>query len=239
MSSINPMSIMMLMPIRSAFICFTMYFIIRNTCFGGKKLLLNLIFVMFFIQITQNIDTLFIGSAFPVMTRLDNISMILSGLFPLLATTPLLVYFFQNKNNAVEKIELSIKNLIIKLGIFGVIYLFFYILFGLFIIMRIEEFRLFYSSIEINPIMLIPFQILRGILLGIFVLPLINMIKTKKIFIISICLIYLCMAIDLILPNGLLPDKIRIAHLIEMTIENILFGIIVGNIMWDKQKTIA
>ena len=45
------------------------------------------------------------------------------------------------------------------------------------------------------------------------------------------------MAIDLIMPNALLPTNIRMAHLIEMTISMIIFGIIVGNIMWGKQKT--
>jgi len=239
-SSANPMSVLMFLPIRSAFLCFTMYFIIRNTGLGGKKLFLNLLFVMFFItSFTQHIDTLFIGSAFPVMTRLDIILIILSGLFALLATVPLLVYFFQNKDNTVEKIELNIKSLILKLGIIGIIYLIIYMFFGVFIIMRIEEFRVFYSAIEVNPIMLFPFQILRGILLGIFILPLMKMVKTKKIFIISICLVYLCMAVDLILPNVLLPTNIRIAHLIEMTISMVLFGIIVGSIMWGKQKTSA
>jgi len=217
-----------------------MYFIIKNTYFGGRKLFLNLVIVMFFIQsFTQHIDTLFIGSAFPTMTRLNIILIMLSGLFSLLATVPLLIYFFQNKNNVIETLKLNIQSLIKKLGIIGIIYLFFYMFFGLFVIMRIEEFRMFYSSLEINPIMLIPFQILRGIMLGIFVLPLKSMIKTKNIFIISICLVYLCMAVDLIMPNDLLPTNIRIAHLIEMTISMILFGIIVGNIMWGRQKTSA
>ena len=237
-STVNPMSIIMFLPIRSAWLCFTMYFIIKNTHFRGKKLFLNLTFVMFFIaSFTQHIDTLFIGSAFPVMTKLDIICTIISGLLSLLATTPLLVYFFQNNDNIMEKMELRIKSLIKKLAVIGIVYLFLYMLFGVFVIMRIEEYRLFYSSIEINPIMLIPFQILRGILLGFFVLPLKNMIKTKKVFIISICLVYLCMAVDLILPNALLPTNIRMAHLIEMTISMTIFGIIVGNIMWGKQKT--
>ena len=237
-SSFNPMSSMMFLPISSAFVCFTMYFIIRHTNFGGKRLFLNIIIVMFFIKsFTQHIDTLFIGSAFPEMTRVDIIFNIFSGLFPLLATTPLLVIFFQNKESVAEKFELRIRGFIPKLGIIGIIYLLIYMFFGLFVIMRIEEFRLFYSTIEINPIMLIPFQILRGILLGLFVIPLKSMVKPKKIFIISICLVYLCMAVDLIIPNALLPTKIRMAHLLEMATSMVLFGIIVGNIIWGKQKT--
>lgn len=104
--------------------------------------------------------------------------------------------------------------------------------------MRIEEFRLFYNSLEVNPMMIMtfPFQILRGILLGIFAYPLKNMIKTKRTFNISLCLVYLCMAVDLIIPNALLPTNVRVAHLIEMTISMVLFGVIMGNIIWGKQK---
>jgi hypothetical protein len=237
-SAINPMTFIMYLPIKALCLCLIMYFIIRNTYYGGKKLLLNLILIMFFIpSFTQHIDTLFIGSAFPAMTRLDVVTTILSGLFSLLIATPLLVYFFQNKNNEVEKSELKIKNLILKLGIIGIIYLCFYLLFGFLLIMRLEENRIFYNSLDVNIIVLILFQIMRGILLGIFISPLKNMIKTKKIFIISVCLVYLCMAVDLIIPNALLPTNIRIFHFIEMTTEMTIFGIIVGNIIWGKQKT--
>ena len=232
-SSINPLSSIMFLPIKSAWVCFTLYFIIRNACFGGKKLFINLIIIMFFTAFTQHIDTFFIRSAFPFMA-VDIITLILSSLFPLLAAVPLLLHFFQNKGS-IEKKELSVKKLILKLGIIGIIYLAIYFLFGLLIIWKIEESRMFYSSIENNPLIIIPFQVLRGILFGIFVLPLINMVKTKKIFIISICLVYLCLAVDLIIPNALLPARIRIAHLIEMTSSMTLFGIITGNILWGKK----
>ena len=239
-SSINPMSMMMFLLLKCTWLCFTMFFIIKNTCFGGKKLILNLILIIFFItSFTQHIDTLFIVSAFPVMTKLDIISTILSGLFSILVTAPLLVYFFQNNGNVVENIKLNLKSLVIKLGIIGIIYLILYLFFGFFVIIRIDEFKQFYSSLEVNPAMLILFQILRGILLGIFVLPIKNMVKTKKIFIICIYFVYLCMAVDLIIPNTLLPTNLRRAHLIEMTISMIIFGTIVGNIMWGKQKTSA
>ena len=235
-SSINPLSMIIFMPVKSTWICFTLYFIIKNTFLNGKKLFLNLLLVMFFISFTQHIDTLFIRSAFPFMT-IDIITLILSGLFPLLATIPLLVYFFQNKNNIIiDKKGFNFKKLIIKFGIVGIIYLFIYFLFGLFIIWRIEEFRAFYGSIENNLIVIIPFQLLRGILFCAFILPLKNMVKTKKIFLICICMVYLSLAIDLVIPNAILPNSIRIAHLVEMTISMILFGIIVGNIMWESKK---
>jgi len=89
------------------------------------------------------------------------------------------------------------------------------------------------NNIKTNPI-IIPFQIVRGILFGLAIIPIKNMVnKNKIVFIISVCLIYLCTAIVLIIPNVLFPDTVRIAHLIEMSSSMLLLGIIVGNILWE------
>jgi len=238
-AAMNPMLIMAFLSIGSAWVCFTMYFIIRNTGFGGKNLFLNLVFVMFFVMsFTRNIDTWFIVDAFPGMTRMDIVTVILTGLISLLATAPLLVHFFQNKDGVAEKPEFNLKSLAVKLGIIGAIYLALDIFFAVFVVMRIEELREYYSTLEVNSEMLVFFRILKGILLGIFVLPLKNMVKTKRIFIVSICLVYLCMAVDLLLPSPLLPTNIRIANLIKTSTSMILFGIIVGNIMWGKKPAL-
>jgi len=122
-------------------------------------------------------------------------------------------------------------------------------LFGYFVAWQFEELRLFYSgsaekisfwgqianNIKTSPI-IFPFQILRGILFGIAIIPIRRMIHKKSVFIISVCLIYLCTAIVLIIPNALFPDMVRIAHLIEMSSSMLLFGIIVGNILWNKES---
>ena len=61
-----------------------------------------------------------------------------------------------------------------------------------------------------------------------------------NLFIISVCLIYLSTAIVLIIPNVLFPEKVKIAHLIEMSSSMLIFGVIVGNILWaDKWRKIC
>jgi len=250
-SSGNPMALLFLF-ISGAWTCFTIFFVIKHTDYSGKNLFLNLLFVLFFVQyfMTQ-IETLFFGHAFTVLTKLDIILLMLAGLFPLLVATALLVKFFQNKNAVYEKEKINIKDIIIKLGIIGIIYLCVYMIFGYFVAWQFEELRIFYSgsgeklsfwgqlanNIKTNPI-IIPFQILRGILFGIAIIPIKNMVsKNKMIFIISVCLIYLCTAVVLIIPNVLFPDMVRIAHLIEMSTSMLLFGIIVGNILHESRKT--
>jgi len=249
-SSGDPMALLFLL-ISSAWTCFAIYFVIKHTEYYGRKLFINLLFVLFFIQyfMTQ-IETLFFGNAFTVITKLDIILIMFSGLFPLLGTTALLVKFFQNKNAVCEKVKINVKDIVLRLGIIGIIYLCVYMVFGYFVAWQFEELRLFYSgsteklsfwgqmanNIKTNPI-IIPFQIVRGILFGLAIIPIKNIVnKNKIVFIISICLIYLCTAIVLIIPNVLFPDMVRIAHLIEMSSSMFLFGIIVGNILWDNNK---
>jgi hypothetical protein len=196
------------------------------------------------------IETWFFGNAFTALTKLDIILIMFAGLFPLLVTIALLVKFFQNKNVVCETVKINVKDILTKLGIIGIIYLCVYMLFGYFVAWQFEELRLFYSgsteklsfwgqmanNIKTNPI-IIPFQIFRGMLFGLAVIPIKYMVnKNKKDFIISVCLIYLCTAIVLIIPNALFPEIVRIAHLIEMSSSMLLFGIIVGNILWNKGK---
>ena len=239
--------------INSAWVCFTIYFIIKHTQFYGIKLFVNLLFVMFFTQcfMTQ-IETLFFSHAFPVLTKLDIVFVMFASLLPLLATIPLLIKFFQNKNTTVENTMFYTRSIVLKLGIIGVIYLFVYMVFGYFVAWQFDELRIFYTgsaeklgffgqllnNLEANPV-IYPFQILRGILFGFFTLPLVKMItKSKFIFVTSVCLVYLCTAVMLIIPNVLFPDIVRIGHLIEMISSMLLFGIITGFILWKDDKVV-
>jgi len=236
--------------ITGAWTCFSIFFVIKHTNYSGKILFLNLLLVFFFVQyfMTQ-IETLFFGHAFIVISKSDIILIMFAGFFPLLGATALLVKFFQKKNTVYEKVKINIKDTLIRLGIIGAIYLCVYMLFGYFVAWQFEELRIFYSgsaeklsfwgqianNIKTNPI-IIPFQILRGILFGMAIIPIRRMINKKSTFLISVCLIYLCTAVVLTIPNALFPDAVRIAHLIEMTTSMLLFGIIVGNILWKINK---
>jgi len=205
------------------------------------------------------IETLFFGSAFPVLTKLDILLIMIASLIPLLAIIPMIMKFFISKteyskeNIEINKQSLNIKNILLKLGVIGGIYLVVYMFFGYFIAWQFEELRIFYSgtaeklgffgqlinNFKTNPI-IYPFQIIRGILFALFILPLVKMInKNRKIFITSICLVYLSTAVMLVIPNVLFPDIVRYGHLIEMFISMLLFGIIVGIIMWDENSKIV
>jgi len=198
------------------------------------------------------VETLFFGNAFPVLTKIDILLIMAASLIPLLAVIPLAMKLFImksksiNENPEIVKQSLNIKNMLIKLGIIGAIYLFVYMFFGYFVAWQFEDLRIFYTGtpeklpffkhiadlILNNPI-IYPFQILRGILFAVFIFPLLNMINKSKItFIISVCLVYLSTAVMLVIPNVLFPDVVRYGHLIEMLSSMLLFGIITGNVLW-------
>jgi hypothetical protein len=235
----------------AAWVCFTIFFIIRNTYLKGVKLFINMVFVVFFIQsfMTQ-IETVFFGYAFPAFPKLDIVLVTLASLFPVLAVVPLLIKYFQNKDSAFDKNEINIKSTLIRLGVIGVIYLFVYMIFGYFVAWQFEELRIFYSgspkklgfwgqtvnNFKTTPV-IFPFQIIRGILFGAAIIPIRKMVNKNKVtFIISVGLLYLCTAVQLIIPNALFPDIVRLAHLIETSSSMLLFGIIVGNVLWSNGK---
>jgi len=230
--------------------CFTALFIIKNSNFRGTKLFLNVFYVMFFVIffITQ------IGAMYSVnaleMTRLDMILNMISGLFALLVSLPLMVKFFQNKNapdEAVERKNFDIKAIAIKLGLCGLVYLGAYFIFAFGVQWQFDAFRLFYANTPWgqtawhgNTAGLPPFILItafRGVINGFFILPLLTMItKNKRTFLIAACLTFVAPAINHVAPNPMFPDMVRLAHLIGMTGTMTLFGIVAGNILWGNKK---
>ena len=246
-ASENPLTLLFML-LNSAWVCFTIYFLMDHSCFSAKKQFISILGVMFFVlAFMTQIETLLFIDAFPILTRLDVVFLMLSmGLLPIFAVTTFLARYFKKEQLAAavaEKMAVNIKSIFVRLGLIGVIYLCVYMVFGYFVAWQFEDLRLFYSGsteklgflqqvFSNSPGMML-FQVLRGILFGAFLIPLRLMItKSKTIFLISVCLVYLCTALMLIVPNVLFPDMVRIAHLIEMTSSMFLFGIIAGNIMW-------
>lgn len=238
-SSENPAVLLFFTFINVAWICFTIFFIIKHSHFSGIKLYLNIVYVIFFIQtfLTQ-METFLFSFAFPALTKIDIVLLVLTDLVTLLAVVPLMVKLFQNKDITADVEKINIKTIAIKLGIISVIYLCIYQIFGFFVAWQFEEVQTFYSELQDNSVtsVIFPYQILRGLLFGFFIIPLKKMISKKIPFVVSVCLVYLCTAVMLIVPNPLFPDEVRIAHLIEMSTSMLLFGIIAANILWGRER---
>ncbi|MDR7812714.1 hypothetical protein [Lacrimispora sp.] len=228
----------------SSSICYT----VSHTKWKGVKLALGVITVISLVHpVLTQVETLFFGSAFTVISKRDILLIMLAGILPLLASVPMAVKMW-SKEKSRESVYIStinVKKLVISIVLVGFAYMIVYFVFGYFIAWKLEAVRMFYSgdSQDIgfwaklienwreNPA-IYPFQFMRGVLFGIAALPLLYMgWNRRREFIISICLIYLSTAIVLIIPNFLFPDTVRWAHFIEMFLSMLLFGVMTGLIM--------
>ncbi|MCL2051410.1 MAG: hypothetical protein FWG91_06765 [Lachnospiraceae bacterium] len=241
-------TLMMLLPI--IWNCFTAYFIIRNANVKGKKLFRSLMFVMFFIVyfFPQALG----AEAADVhgMPWHDFILLSIPGLISLLATLPLMVKFFQNKNVADvigehEKLKFK-QRYAIKIGLGGLLLAGIYILFLLTVQRNVAEYRVFYQDTAwmqaahgenwpgfFYPLFSIPF--FRGIINGVLILPLLPLIKKSKlVFTTAICLVFLAPAIAFGAPNPLFPDTVRLMLMASMIITMLSLGIFTGKVMWKE-----
>jgi hypothetical protein len=245
----DPLSLLYML-VASGWTCFTAYYIIKHSRIAGLGLIGAVLFVLFFVQyfMTQ-IETLLFNDAFAALARRDVALIMLAGVPPLLGTVPLAAKFFKTNAGAeYSASRRSVKTILAKLLLIGVIYLCVYMLFGYFVAWQFEDLRLFYSgsrakasflgqmlnNMRTNP-MIFPFQILRGILFGSAIVPLLFTLEhSRRVFITSVCLVYLSTAMVLIIPNVLFPDTVRLGHLIEMSTSMLLFGFIGGSVLWGR-----
>ena len=241
-------TLLMLLPI--IWNCSIAYFIIRHASVGGKKLSIRLVCVMFFV-------VYFVPQALGAesadvhgMPWYDFMLITIPGLVSLLATIPLMVRFFQNKNiveAAHEREKRNFKDTAVKIGLGGLIVAGVYIIFLFAVQRHFEEYRMFYADTAwmqavhgenivgiFYPLFSIPF--LRGVINGLLVLPLLTIITKRKFeFTIAICLFMLAPGITLVAPNPLLPDTVRLLLMASMIITMLLLGLFIGNVMWGKR----
>ena len=231
-------------------VCFAIYFIVKHTPYAGKKLFFRTLYILF---LTMFFIT-FLGAMYSAdafdgkVTRLDFLSVMLTGLFSLLVTIPLMIRFFGNKSEAIAVIEikkLDIKTTAQFLAFCGVLYMAVYFLFAFFVQWQFADFREFYGDTQWGQaawgddnsglFAWLSITLIRGMLNGLFVLPLLAMItQNKRVFIIGLCLIYLAPALSHLSPNPMFPDTVRYLHLVAMAGSMLLFGLIVGNVLWKK-----
>jgi hypothetical protein len=132
----------------------------------------------------------------------------------------------------------------IKLFTLGVLYYFVYTQFGRFVMVPLagqEASNSYYAGLEM-PSWMFAFQVFRGIVWVLIAVPLIQMFKGNRLetaVIVGLSFSIL-MGINLLIPVPFMPDKIRIAHLVEVMTSNFTFGVIVSFVMmisfWNRAK---
>jgi len=117
-----------------------------------------------------------------------------------------------------------------KLILIAVIYVVIYFSFGRFVFMPLagEAYYTFYTNLQL-PTWILPFQMVRGIIWVALALPVIRMMKGEwwEAGLAVALLFSVLMGSLLLLPNPYMPDSIRIAHFVEISSSNFVFGWIV------------
>ena len=132
-----------------------------------------------------------------------------------------------------------------KLSVIAVVYVVLYFTFGYFIAWRHPEVRAYYNGVDMGSFpahmamvardtpWLIPFQAMRAMLWTALALSVVHMMKAGRLeTALAVGLLFsVVMNAQLLLPNPYMPDAVRMAHLIETTSSNFLFGALVGWLM--------
>ncbi len=118
-----------------------------------------------------------------------------------------------------------------KLALIAVIYVVVYISFGAFVFKPLagEAFQAYYGDLQL-PGWILPFQALRGLMWAALALPVVRTMKGRPWEArLAVALLFsVLMASNLLIPTEIMPQAIRMAHLVEVSSSNFLFGWIVG-----------
>ncbi|CAN5465655.1 hypothetical protein BH23BAC1_BH23BAC1_03180 [soil metagenome] len=215
-------------------------FILYNSRITGWRLIAG-IFVLFFGVMTfmPQIESAFFIEDLPdgFFPGITSLGAIVAGIF-----SPLAVWLIKPKEKKTDegKLELKIYNRKMnwKVMLIAIIYLILYFTFGYFIAWKNPEVREFYSgddpgnffmqmrSVLIETPWLVPFQIIRAFLwaaLG-YLMVFIMRDNWIKVALATALLFSVVMNNQLLLPNPLMPEAVRMVHLVETGISNFIFG---------------
>src|SRR5699024_4900870 len=132
----NPTDLLYVL-LSNLWLCATIVFLVKNSVWSGRKLLLGIVFTLFMIYcfMTQ-IETWFFGSDFPLLTCPDIISIALANATPIFVATPLALRLFASQRKEITTKGVSIrwnKSFIARLLLLGVGYMVLYFIFGYFV----------------------------------------------------------------------------------------------------------
>jgi len=126
-----------------------------------------------------------------------------------------------------------------RLALVAVIYVVVYIGFGALVFKPLAgaAFQQYYGNLRL-PGWILPFQALRGLMWAALALPVIWMMKGRRWEAgLAVALLFsVLMASNLLVPTDIMPNAIRMAHLVEVASSNFLFGWIVVWLLAPRQS---
>ena len=211
-------------------------YVIMRSRWSGWKLILTVFFVFFGVStLMSQIETAYFVTRLPpgMLPRLFVAGLIIAAVFAPLAV---LILGKARSNETSDHARLNMT--VLKLLLIVVAYLFLYFTFGYFFAWRNPAVREYYGgsdpagfishiiSLLRNEPMLFLLQAVRALLWTTLAVPVIKMMKGDWWHAgLAVALLFgVFMTAPLLLPNTLMPAEVRMAHLLETSTSNFLFG---------------
>lgn len=220
---------------------FVLGYIILRSRWAGWKLILA-IFVVFYgvMTVMPQIETAFFVTRLPsgMLARLFLSGLIISALVSSLAVLILgKARSNPTESNQHSRLDMPVGQWAAKLSLIVIAYLVIYFTFGYFIAWKNAAVRAYYggsdpgsflaqmSSVLRDSPLLLPLQAVRAILWTALAVPIIRMMKGQWWEAgLAVALLFAVMSSQLLLPNPLMPQEVRMVHLLETATSNFLFG---------------
>jgi len=232
------------------------YVIIRSR-WAGWKLVLAIFFVFYGVMtVMPQIETAFFLTRLPpgMLPRLFLSGAIIAALFSSLAV----LILGKRRSNPTEsnrhsRLDMPVGEWVGKLSLIVIAYLVIYFTFGYFIAWKSAAVRAYYGgsdpgsflaqmrSVVRDTPLLLPLQVVRAILWTAIAVPVIRMMKGQwwEAGLAVALLFAVVMNSQLLLPNPLMPQEVRMVHLLETATSNFLFGWLIVLILrgWRQSAT--
>jgi len=225
-------------------------YVILRSHWTGWKLILTVFFVFYGVNtLMPQIESAYFITRLPpgLLPRLFLAGLIIAAVFAPLAV--LILGKARSKTNGTSRLEMPVRGWIVKSCAIVVVYLFLYFTFGYFIAWKNPAVRAYYgggdpesfvahiaSLLRDEPLLFL-LQAVRALLWLAIAVPVIRMMKGGRWESgLAVALLFAVMTSQLLLPNPLMPDEVRMVHLVETATSNFLFGWLVVLIL--RQKTV-
>ncbi len=217
-------------------------YIILRSQWTGWKLILSVFLIFFGVgTVMSQIETAYFVTGLPpgMLPRLFLAGLIIAAVFAPLAVLILGKAKAHTGRTTVDtQLNMPVSKWIVKLSIIVIVYLVIYFTFGYFIAWRNPAVRAYYggsdpagfishvASVLRNEPMLFLLQAVRALLWTAIAVPVIKMLKGQRWESeLAVALLFgVFMTAPLLLPNTLMPAEVRMAHLLETSSSNFLFG---------------
>jgi hypothetical protein len=231
------------------------YVVIRSR-WAGWKLVLAIFFVFYGVMtVMPQIETAFFLTRLPsgMLPRLFLSGAIIAALFSSLAV---LILGKRRSNptgsNRHPRLDMPVGEWVGKLSLIVIAYLVIYFTFGYFIAWKSAAVRAYYGgsdpgsflaqmrSVVRDTPLLLPLQVVRAILWTAIAVPIIRMMKGQWWEAgLAVALLFAVTGSQLLLPNPLMPQEVRMVHLLETATSNFLFGWLIVLILRGLRQSVT